>query len=109
MAVAVLFVLGTFATSLHLVIDAHELVHHESPKPDDHDHSHHEPHPATDHELVPASPTVRPAPIVVEIVAAVLELAAADAQSWSPTVEAVANRPPSSPESPSRSPRAPPL
>jgi hypothetical protein len=109
LTVALLFILGTFATPFHLVIDAHEWDHHESPAPEDHDDSHHESHPATDHDLISIATTLRPAPLVLHFVAFVVEFVSFDVQAWTPTVEAGANSPPSSPESPPRSPRAPPL
>ncbi len=109
LAVAALFFLGSFATPVHLIVDAHEWDHHESPEPDDHEHSHHEPHPAGDHELIQVSPVLRPAPVVIDMVALIVEFRAPEVQTWTRTVEAEANSPPSSPESPPRSPRAPPL
>jgi len=107
--VAALFLLGTLATPLHLLVDAHEGSHHEGSEPDPHEHSHHDPHPAADHQMDPALSTARPVPIVVDIAAVDFEVQAPEVRSWTPTIEAEANSPPACPESPPRSPRAPPL
>jgi hypothetical protein len=109
LTVALLFVVGTFATPIHLAVDAHEWDHHEAPKPDDHDHSHHESHPSTDHQLVPVSPVARPAPVVMETIALSFEVVTPEFQIWTLTVEAEANGPPLAPESPPKPSRAPPL
>ncbi len=107
--VAIFFFLATFATPLHLAIEAHEWEHHESPTPDDQDPPHQDSHPASDHQIVPVAPTVRPVTIVVEMIAVEFQIVMPEIQTWAPTVEAEANSPPSAPESPPRSPRAPPL
>ena len=109
LGVAFLFLLGTLATPVHLLVDAHELSHHENPEPDDHKHSHHESHPPADHQIDPVAQSARPAPVVVELAIVDFQILPIDVRSWTPTVEEEANRPPSSPESPPRSPRAPPF
>jgi len=106
---ALLFALGVFATPVHLLVDAHEWIHHENPEPDHHDHSHHEPHPAADHQIDPVAQTLRPTPVVIDIATVDLQILPPAVQSWTLTIEAEANRPPSSPESPPRCPRAPPV
>lgn len=108
LGVAFLFFLGTLATPIHLLVDAHELLHHEQPEPDGHEHSHHESHPAADHQIDPVARTVRPAPVLLDIATVVLQVLVPHVRIWSRTVEDEANSPPSSPESPPRSPRAPP-
>ena len=106
---AALFFLGTIATPVHLLVDAHEWSHHESSEPDEHEHSHHEPHPATDHQLDPVLSSLRPVPVIVDVVRIDFEILAPEVPTWTPTIEAEANSPPSSPESPPRCPRAPPV
>ena len=104
-----LLLLASFATPLHLALEAHEWHHEEAGKDHRHD-SESETHPAVDHELLALSRTVQvDLTVPVEPMAPDATLAEPEVRAWYPPIDLVSNGPPDSLQSPPRSPRAPPL
>lgn len=101
------FVAGCLATPIHRAVEAHD-GHHESEEGGPHD-SDHPSHPSSDHEVLAIRADVQAVSFTFEAGTIEFSLPAPAVRTWVRTVEAEANGPPDSPESPPRPARAPPL